>query len=155
MFDEKIAMILLPVWLASVLGTLYLGFTRPVLYRIVCTLLDKGCHSPDTALEAKALGIGKVWERLLLRPGSSLRRLVLSADETPKSSLRVQVEQAGKKHYYLPPEHQDKAKVLYGKKPANIWQSMALCLLLTAVFFGLWMAASLVFDTSGWKPLFR
>ena len=153
MFDEKIAMILLPIWLASVLSTLYLGFIRPKQYRIVRRLLE---HStPETALDGKDLGLGTVMEGFLLGVRSPLRRLIRCVEGERERSLRVQTEERAPCHYYLPEENREKATVLYGKKIANIWQSLALCLLLTAVFFVLWILASLVFDTSSLQPLFR
>lgn len=155
MFDEKIAMILLPVWLATVLVTLTLGLTRPKLYRIVTALLNKNCDSPQAALDREALGISSLWESLLLRPTGALRRLVKSAEEEKTPSLRVPTEEKQRKHYYLPTENREKANLLYGRKPANIWQSLALSLLLTAVFFVLWILASLVFDTSSLPALFQ
>lgn len=154
MWDEKIAMILLPLWLATVLATMYLGITRPRLSRIVGFLTEQGCDSPQGAKTAKELGISCLWERTLLRPAGSLRRLVKAVEAPRQTALRVKTDKSEPVAYYLPPEHREKAEVLYGKKTANIWQSIGLSLLLTAVFFGLWMAASLVFDTSDWKPLF-
>ncbi len=153
MLDEKILMILLPVWLASVLATLYLGLTRPKAAKIVNALLERGCFDEAGAATPEELGVRG---GAMLRMGGSLRSVVACVQEPAgDGSLSSALERGSAPRYYVPHEKKEKALAMYGKSKAGPWQAIVGVLVLTAVFALLWLAGSLVLDTSGWKPLFR
>lgn len=148
MFDEKILMILLPVWLAIVLVSLYWGATRPQAVKLVLSLLERDCHSPEQALSLQELGV----KRVDLRKGSALRRVVALVDEPSPSP---EARDAVPLRCYIPPEATQKARAMYGKNNAKLWQALLWIPVITAFFLALWILASLVLDTTGWTPLFR
>lgn len=154
MFDEKILMILAPLWLASVAVTLFWGITRPKAAKIVAALLDQGCKDPESAKTLRELGVSG---EAFLRKGSAMRRVVSVAEEAqePQNSLRAAVDQRPEARYYVCEEAMDKAKAMYGKVGAKSWQLVLWIPLLTVFFFLLWLLGSAVLDTTGWKPLFR
>jgi hypothetical protein len=155
MFDEKIFMILIPLWLAAVAVTLFWGATRPKTAKIVAALLDQGCKDPESAKTLKELG---VTGEAFLRKGSAMRRVVSAVDESPETvgaTLREAVSEKGEARYYVAPEAEAKARAMYGKVGANIWQALLWAVALTVFFLLLGMLGSAVLDTTGWKPLFR
>ena len=130
--ELKIILLLLPFWIGAVVATLWVGFIRPKRFKFVSVLIEKACFSPELAISAEEAGLTVFEEKSFLKAGNSFGNTIIYKD--------------GK--YYVPEEQKEKAKTLYGKKPAPFWQALLWALALT-VFFALlaWVLGKFV-DTS-------
>lgn len=147
MFDPKLAALLVPIWLATVLATLYLGLTRPKLHRAAKALFSYGANDISTAITARTMGLSPLWERLLLGPNGPLSRMVLAQRVDKAAPSEGSGDRENK--YYVNQQQKEKLRAMYLRTPTSLGLSVFWCLVLTVFFFALWIVTSLVFDTSG------
>ena len=147
MFDPKIGALLVPLWLATVLATLYMGLTRPKLHQAGKALFSYGANDISTAITARTMGLSPFWERLLLGHNGPLHRMVLAQRVEKKTP--GEASPAGENKYYVNQQQREKLQAMFFGTPTSLALSVFWCLVLTVFFFALWIVTSLVFDTSG------
>lgn len=148
MFDFKIFLILVPVWLGVAIVTLWTGFSLPRSKKTVERLFENKCRDEKSALTLSDLGLPKS-TALLLRRGSSLRRVV-DADAGAARPAGA-AELAPEPRYYIRPENDERARKMFCAQRSGIVQSLIMLLIFTASLVLIWIVSSLIFDTQSLK----
>ncbi len=129
-FDYKL--ILWCVYAGILIAAVYICYQKTVIGRLVSTLLEKGCDSPETAMTLAELGLEKHLRiRTALKPRSTLSRLVLPISESiDGASPAKNTFDFSTTRFYLPVEKREKAKH-YNRESSSLFT------LLIAVIGGL------------------
>ena len=121
------------IYIGVVLASVYTYYQRNLVGRLVLALLEKECHSPESAATLADLGLERsVFIRKALRPSSVLSRFILAHHPNTNPDGKKSAFDFTTTRFYIPPEKKEKA-VRYNRA-GSTWLSVLLAVVGGLVF---------------------
>ncbi len=118
-FTDTLSTLLWCAFLAVLGSLIYLFYRRATFGAALRLLMEKGCHSPETALPACEL----TENRRILKALDSQERLIAKASDQMEEALRKEKGACQQQlRYYIPQDRQKKAEYFFKASSGKAWQ---------------------------------